>query len=386
MNKLNLFFLIFIVLGLSMPILSIDTLMVFIAIVLLILFNFKKVKKRLFFLCLLWSIYSLMLYFLNFSNSTIGNIFDDICFFLIPLLLIFYKGSNSKIIILSIDIILVLNFIYNSIILIVLPGILDTMNYIDLDYDKLNFSGTSFVMHASIYAIIKLYDFSNLNMKNIVFISIALIYVFLSGKATFVILSSLVLLHVIVKSFKIKPLKSLMIISMFILLFSLFTVKIPVNERLLNRLEATSQIDTDSVYFERFNLINLSFQTFLKNPLVGVGYDKEDINGDINIAYKIGIGMHSELVDFLPRYGLIGVLFLLLFIKLIKKQITFTNYKYIFSLFFMLSIFSNTFTITSSILLFIYFPLLKNEEVEFFSKKNIYLTKKNFGINTKIKN
>ena len=386
MNKLNLFFLIFIVLGLSMPILSIDTPMVFIAIVLLILFNFKKVKKRLFFLCLLWSIYSLMLYFLNFSNSTIGNIFDDICFFLIPLVLILYKGSNSKIIILSIDIILVLNFIYNSIILIALPGILDTMNYIALDYDKLNFSGTSFVMHASIYAVIKLYDFSNLNKKNIVFISIALIYVFLSGKATFVILSSLVLLHVILKSFKIKRGKSLMIISMFILLFSLFKDKIPINDRLLNRIEATSQLDTDSEYFERFNLINLSFQTFLKNPLVGVGYDKEDINGDINIAYKIGIGMHSELVDFLPRYGLIGVLFLLLFIKLIKKQIMFTNYKYIFSLFLMLSIFSNTFTITSSILLFIYFPLLKNEEVEFFNKKNIYLTKKNFGINTKIKN
>ena len=371
MNKLNLFFLIFIVLGLSMPILSIDTPMVFIAIVLLILFNFKKVKKRLFFLCLLWSIYSLMLYFLNFSNSTIGNIFDDICFFLIPLVLILYKGSNSKIIILSIDIILVLNFIYNSIILIALPGILDTMNYIDLDYDKLNFSGTSFVMHASIYAVIKLYDFSNLNKKNIVFISIALIYVFLSGKATFVILSSLVLLHVILKSFKIKPWKSLMIISMFILLFSLFKDKIPINDRLLNRIEATSQLDTDSEYFERFNLINLSFQTFLKNPLVGVGYDKEDINGDINIAYKIGIGMHSELVDFLPRYGLIGVLFLLLFIKLIKKQIMFTNYKYIFSLFLMLSIFSNTFTITSSILLFIYFPLLNHEKVKFFNNKNI---------------
>lgn len=59
---------------------------------------------------------------------------------------------------------------------------------------------------------------------------------------------------------------------------------------------------------ERIRLAGLSFYTFLENPIFGVGYDFVSLEGGLNAAYYSGIGHHSETVDFLARFGLLGVL------------------------------------------------------------------------------
>src|SRR5690606_18801699 len=52
----------------------------------------------------------------------------------------------------------------------------------------------------------------------------------------------------------------------------------------------------------RINDLNLSFQTFLENPIWGKGYI---ISSDI---YSTGIGMHSHFLDDLARFGLFNFL------------------------------------------------------------------------------
>ena len=59
---------------------------------------------------------------------------------------------------------------------------------------------------------------------------------------------------------------------------------------------------------ERFSTITLSFTTFLRNSLIGVGYKFGNI---YSMGIPNGIGQHSEFTDILAQFGIIGGLPLL---------------------------------------------------------------------------
>lgn len=56
-------------------------------------------------------------------------------------------------------------------------------------------------------------------------------------------------------------------------------------------------------YNKRVGLIEMSWNTFLKNPVFGVGYQFGNVFSGSRAS---GIGNHSEIMDLLARYGIVG--------------------------------------------------------------------------------
>ena len=70
---------------------------------------------------------------------------------------------------------------------------------------------------------------------------------------------------------------------------------------------------------ERFGTISESWNTFLQNPVFGVGYKCGNV---YSLLEKFGVGTHSEFVDVLAQYGIIGFFFWTMFISsALKYQI-----------------------------------------------------------------
>lgn len=60
---------------------------------------------------------------------------------------------------------------------------------------------------------------------------------------------------------------------------------------------------SDNYVDERFGTVVMSFNTFLKNPLIGVGYQCGNVFSNLG---KVGVGTHSELTDTFAQFGVIG--------------------------------------------------------------------------------
>ena len=63
---------------------------------------------------------------------------------------------------------------------------------------------------------------------------------------------------------------------------------------------------------ERFGTISKSWNTFLQNPVFGVGYKCGNIYSLLDV---FGVGAHSEFVDVLAQYGIVGFSFWIMFIS-----------------------------------------------------------------------
>lgn len=63
---------------------------------------------------------------------------------------------------------------------------------------------------------------------------------------------------------------------------------------------------------ERFGTISKSWNTFLQNPVFGVGYKCGNIFSRLE---EFGVGTHSEFVDVLAQYGIVGFFFWIMFIS-----------------------------------------------------------------------
>lgn len=63
---------------------------------------------------------------------------------------------------------------------------------------------------------------------------------------------------------------------------------------------------------ERFGTISKSWNTFLQNPVFGVGYKCGNIFSRLE---EFGVGTHSEFVDVLAQYGFVGFFFWIMFIS-----------------------------------------------------------------------
>lgn len=63
---------------------------------------------------------------------------------------------------------------------------------------------------------------------------------------------------------------------------------------------------------ERWGLVVLSFNTFLENPIFGMGYKVGNVFSELS---KNGVGTHSEIADLLAQMGLVGALLFFVYIK-----------------------------------------------------------------------
>ena len=68
----------------------------------------------------------------------------------------------------------------------------------------------------------------------------------------------------------------------------------------------------------RFSYIVQSWETFLKNPIIGVGFKSGNIFANLE---NNGVAMHSAVCDLLAQHGIIGFIpFCVFFIKALKKE------------------------------------------------------------------
>lgn len=75
---------------------------------------------------------------------------------------------------------------------------------------------------------------------------------------------------------------------------------------------AGSSASSENYVDERWGLVVLSWNTFLKNPIFGIGYLTGNIFSNLEQA---GLGTHSEICDALAQHGLVGCFFLYGYLK-----------------------------------------------------------------------
>ncbi len=85
---------------------------------------------------------------------------------------------------------------------------------------------------------------------------------------------------------------------------------------------------------ERIGYIIQSWNTFLKNPIIGVGFKSGNIFSNLEIT---GLGMHSAICDLLAQHGILGSIpFIMFFIKGLKKECWVYYNTYIVTMLFMI--------------------------------------------------
>lgn len=69
-------------------------------------------------------------------------------------------------------------------------------------------------------------------------------------------------------------------------------------------------------YLVRIDLAKLSLETFISSPIFGIGkhFANQQMYG-LNAVYSVGIGSHSELIDHLAVYGIVGLVSYLFIFK-----------------------------------------------------------------------
>ena len=146
-------------------------------------------------------------------------------------------------------------------------------------------------------------------------------------------------------------------------------------ERVAVRMEAIADSiyggSEESEYLQRFKLVGNSLSTFLASPInmiFGTGYHLGD-------EYYGIIGQHSFFTDVLVAYGTIGFILLLFYLTSLFQIFTSKNngdvlsiryFSYMFFVFVLVSIFSNSFTPQNSFSFFFCFALLSKKEERFF--------------------
>ncbi len=91
---------------------------------------------------------------------------------------------------------------------------------------------------------------------------------------------------------------------------------------------------TNNYIDERFSYIVRSWETFLKNPIIGVGFKYGNIYTDLA---KNGVGMHSAICDVLAQHGILGAIpMFMFFLSALRKRCKVKYNTYIVTMIFMI--------------------------------------------------
>ncbi|MEK3901317.1 O-antigen ligase family protein [Paenibacillus sp. FSL R7-0179] len=354
----------------------------------------NRVNIALFVLICFWIPYVFILRLVGFSTSDWGNFFVYALFWFSYVAFCFYNGvlnvKNKMIIILAIIMIYAFNAIDNMRLLLLYPNGNKLINFYDV-YKQYNIGGTTFAFELSLCALIcQLLMLNQTKYKKIVFgaYTINLIYLFaFSGKMTSIVLFICASLAMLI-TWKINRFKKnerillligfiiTLLLSLFFLpyIFRLFGDSVASHDlskrfySLANFLEKmyTGNLVIDE-YLVRIDLAKLSLETFISSPIFGIGkhFANQQMYG-LNAVYSVGIGSHSELIDHLAVYGIVGLvsylfIFKKYFVTLLYKCTTTINrdlYKIIIAFVVFYSILNNSFSMGVGILLFIMLPFV----------------------------
>jgi len=266
-------------------------------------------------LLLVFLLYLSITWVVGFSTSSYGRLFNFLVFFFSFIISMDFKYSASYVYyfakyVLYLSIVMLLVQIY---ILIDNPLILYQVNYLDETEQPQFLGNTIYVMFLCFIAYLLCFIHEVKKVEKLIILSLVSIYVVLSGKAT----SLLLLFSLLTLTFVVKKGGAQKVFNLLVLMGSLFFIyKLDIlPEFVSDRIQALTNFlfetgRSDSAYLERFDLMALSIDTFLKNPILGVGGDYVDFKGNFDLVYNSGIGHHSEFFDFLARFGLVGLFFL----------------------------------------------------------------------------
>ncbi len=302
-----------------------------------------------------WYIWQILMRFIGNSNIAWNNYIHRITLYAIPLIMIFviYKYNNKEKSILgkAVFLIIAFNIISNIVLWIKNPNVFQNLNYVieGAENRLTNAGSTSFVGICMFFSAICLIIFINTKrmwykLASIFGTCISLFFMLRINPraiASFILIA--MTLGILLVSHGVWNKKSIIIYICILLLLTpmLIFLMIPLLEwgkslftspeiqkkieDVINVLKGTSleSFGNDSSLQARFLLSKASLTTFtssISNFVFGVG---ENVHGDtVQELIAFGVGGHSELIDSLAEYGLIGGLIIYKFISAIIKYVS----------------------------------------------------------------
>lgn len=333
----------------------------------------------------------LLYYILGYSTAASGNYFSQVVFFLciyIAMISGEYMSQKQKMyFIIALLSVATINLCYNVIINIIYPNAsYQTLNLHrgwNSELEGLAIGTTGFNTFTLLFFNICFFLFLNCQSKKykmtfLILSGLSVYYIYLGQRGSvtlFMVLSIFLLLYTKekknIRRRKFIPVVFLILIFIMCIIFSeeilkLLMVIFP-SERLQIRfnslLETLNTGVNEESFTGRYGLYWVSIDSFfssLKSVLIGIGDHRTEVS---NFA-ATGIGGHSELLDSLARYGLLGFSFITI-IYISAYQLT-NNFfkglrgqgqiKYIFLIFILCSMFKVVFTPIIGISIFIMLP------------------------------
>ena len=369
---------------------SINNLFVVVFLWIYIIINFnhltRHVNARLTFWVITFIIVIFAYRFLGISDAAWGNYLNQLCFYSCILFMPFFQKElrQSKLLLWMILGLFFFNVVDNIILGYLYPSIHTNLKYVDEDFlATINAGGPSFYMLVLFTFNICYFVLLNSQRKSLrllMLISCILFAIFILGVCFKGITVLFFLLSVIIIYYA-KHTKNISSFISFCVVFLLITFSVVLifsdemiqlvkavspNERLTMRLVTLiDDKDVDANTYTvtgRTDLYLLSIETWLsdvRNFLIGIGYHIVSYG-----AAKTGISQHSDLLDILACYGLLGLSFIYtIFKRAFKIIISYFDNEYklqvssILMLFVLYGTVEKIFRPMAAVVIFILLPL-----------------------------
>ena len=294
-------------------------------------------------MCVLGFMFLIFIYRItNISNDAWGRyityIFYNLQFLLLPLLATF-KNKTRNYIWWGVLAIALVNVVYNIIIRVFIPEIGESRSFFEDEYlESINVGTSAFYTFSLFYFDVCFFLFLNTKERRIrmtmLFLSIiaTVFIVWFCLKASVVVFYLMSVVLIVLTKGKNSGGRIWLLFIVSLLIYWLvsefsnelvrFIVSNSPSERLTKRLvlliDDQSMYASDSSYNARKDLWFMSLSTWLQSPanfLFGVG------NHYSSGGNNYGIGQHSELLDLLAQYGLLGGVFASLILAKLLKAI-----------------------------------------------------------------
>ena len=343
---------------------------------------------------ILWQLWEYSLRLLGYSTAAWGNYYSKTLFWFSMIIFIFHsiystekaREKIGKYIL----IIYLINLIDNLRLTVLYPTSSSDINYSwGSKYLEMNVGGTMFSAVTLFVFCITLALLRNQTKRGIkflfVFISILeFFYLYYCARSTALVLAVIAIAFNIIHSSSIYA-KHKFIVNLFAILgipILLFFI-IPYILELINNITSITKISDrisdldkfisgqsnslqveDSSLLMRIRLAEISLSTFfssIKNFFLGVG---NRIFIAYNISFQSGVGGHSEFIDMLAKYGLIGSVFIFgilksffkLSISSLKEKPFYNNLKIVVIIYILYSFLNNSFSPELGVIVFVFLP------------------------------
>lgn len=328
----------------------------------------------------------LLYYIIGYSSSTIGRACFPLPKFLFSVFITMYCCENMNVkemkgIVAAIVIIAFVNVLYNAIFCTQYPYA-STEAVTDFDFRSLNVGGTKFSHFSLSFFILSFCGVleAKHRLLRIVFLLLTLLsayYVIQCGqRMTIILFLFMVTILLVISKIttrRIMVLVLTIIATVVVLGHSDFVLEkmysLTDSERVMQRLNSLSEtsiygVDNDS-FSGRIYYYKMSLETLfggLGNFFFGVGYHEAELEN----KFLIGIGGHSQILDILAMYGIVGGVLVYMILRytynylsyLINNEHYRRQFSIIFIIFISLSLLKYTFDDHNSLLLFFALPLL----------------------------